>query len=374
MEKEKKVLVKGYMSQNLGDDLFIKILLERYPQIKFSLIAPTDYFVFSQFNNCKCVGTPLNMFNRILARLFRIISITYFYRYYRVLYSRFFKNQLRQNDAYLIIGGSMFKESAISELFIDIDRNIIKTLKNKPAFLLGANFGPYQSAYYYEAYYKILSNFNDICFRDEYSYSLFYKLGNVRLSKDIIFQYKIPKQEVTKNSMAFVVVDFSKHYGLKKYINQYEALIIQIAQIYEQLNYSITLFGFQSSELSYIKRIQKRLKAEICSPIKVKVYQGNIDDFLKSYFMCSTVFATRFHSMVLSFMAGQKVLPILYNMKMQNFLDDINYKGACIKLSHLSISRDEIVQFNDSEPVKMDYSESAQVHFEIFDKFCNRQI
>src|SRR5699024_1160694 len=39
----KKVMVYAYSQFNLGDDLFIKILCERYPETQFVLYAPKQY-------------------------------------------------------------------------------------------------------------------------------------------------------------------------------------------------------------------------------------------------------------------------------------------------------------------------------------------
>src|SRR5690625_2356463 len=39
----KKVMVYAYTQFNLGDDLFIKILCERYPETQFVLYAPKKY-------------------------------------------------------------------------------------------------------------------------------------------------------------------------------------------------------------------------------------------------------------------------------------------------------------------------------------------
>ncbi len=41
--KQKKVMIYAYCNFNLGDDLFIKILCERYPEVHFLLYAPIEY-------------------------------------------------------------------------------------------------------------------------------------------------------------------------------------------------------------------------------------------------------------------------------------------------------------------------------------------
>ena len=39
----KKVFVYAYMAQNLGDDLMVRILCDRYPRVQFNLYADNFY-------------------------------------------------------------------------------------------------------------------------------------------------------------------------------------------------------------------------------------------------------------------------------------------------------------------------------------------
>src|SRR4051794_27186100 len=51
-EVRKKILIYAYTNINLGDDLFIKILCERYPNADFLLIASHQYkTIFKSINN-----------------------------------------------------------------------------------------------------------------------------------------------------------------------------------------------------------------------------------------------------------------------------------------------------------------------------------
>jgi colanic acid/amylovoran biosynthesis protein len=52
----KKILVKGYYNYNFGDDLFVKILLDRFPDDHFNIIAPSQYkAVWNNAKNVSCV-------------------------------------------------------------------------------------------------------------------------------------------------------------------------------------------------------------------------------------------------------------------------------------------------------------------------------
>ena len=52
--------------------------------------------------------------------------------------------------------------------------------KEKPVFILGANFGPYITQDFFDKYFFLFSKCHDICFRDSYSKELFKNLDNVR--------------------------------------------------------------------------------------------------------------------------------------------------------------------------------------------------
>lgn len=65
----KKLRVFAYTKQNLGDDLFVKILCKRYPNTKFVLYAPNIYKkVFKDIKNLEVCSSE-NKLNRIITLL-----------------------------------------------------------------------------------------------------------------------------------------------------------------------------------------------------------------------------------------------------------------------------------------------------------------
>lgn len=372
MSFEKKILVKAYLNYNLGDDLFISILLERYPNIKFNLITLPDYTAFKNYNNYKCIGKPINKFERIFANIVKLFSKQLYTSIYSNLYRKFYSRQMKKNEAYIVIGGSMFKESKNSNTIIEIEKNILRTLINKKTFIIGVNFGPFTNINFYKSYLQIFPLYDDICFRDKYSYNLFKKLNNVRISKDIVFQLKLPDVEIIPNTIGIVVTDFSIHENLNSYKDKYENCIETIIKITKELGYKITLYGFEKKEKKYIENLQSKFSKNIGIDISSIIYSGDIDKFLLSYLNQSIIFATRFHSMILSFMKGQKVCPIIYNQKLNNFLDDIGYNGFKIEMDGLMVARKDIISFILNETYKLNYTECYSQQFAVLDKFINK--
>lgn len=62
----KKIIIYAYTKFNLGDDLFIKVLCERYPKTKFIIYAPKDYKkCFKDIKNIKCYSSQ-SILNRAI--------------------------------------------------------------------------------------------------------------------------------------------------------------------------------------------------------------------------------------------------------------------------------------------------------------------
>lgn len=49
-----RVFIHAYLQGNLGDDLFVRLLCQRYPNTKFCILAHPDYKEkFKDIENCK---------------------------------------------------------------------------------------------------------------------------------------------------------------------------------------------------------------------------------------------------------------------------------------------------------------------------------
>ena len=371
MNEVKKVLVKGSLSYNLGDDMFIKILANRYPSTMFYLIAPQDYSAFLNIPNIKIIGTPINRIERVICKILGVISSRLYAYCFGLFQKRFYKLYFNQVDAYIIIGGSLFKEAKHSQVTYSINSAVIDLARSKPSFILGANFGPFSSESHLNNYRNYFSRFTDVCFRDYFSYNLFSDLNNVRVHKDIIFQAVLPIVEKDENEIGFVVVDFDKHINLGKYKPAYEDFIFKTAQFYKNRNILFFFIAFQTDEKKYVESLKKRISGNELNEIKTLVYAGNLDDFLLKYGRFGTIFSTRFHSMVLSFMYGQRNCPIIYNMKLLNFIQDINYNGPFVELDKFDISDHFFLSVQEYMASKYDFSVDSVLQFEELDKIIS---
>ena len=364
-EKCKKViLVQGYFAYNLGDDLFLSVLLNRYPSMFFRIIAPRNYKFVQSFRNAKAIGEPINGMSRLLCYCLRPFPYLR-NKMFVALYKRFFKKQSKGVSAFVTIGGSMFKETRGYELRLKLEKAIAEIVKKVPSFIVGANFGPYYNKDFYEFFYNLFPLYKDICFRDSSSVRMFDGLTNIRQAPDVIFQYPL-ENHIKKRELGVVVVDFSKHEGIEEKKIEYEKMLKSVVSYYANKGYNITLFAFQSNESEYLKKLYNRFKFN-CSNLNYCVYSGDVGRFVNKYNKMSVVFATRFHAIVLSLMMGQKVCPIIYNKKIQNFLNDISFKGLFIPLDNLSLSEHFFDSFEEQNSPKVDYRNEAEEQFSALD-------
>lgn len=59
----KRIMINAYTTFNLGDDLFIKVLCERYPNTEFILYAPKEYKInFKNSSNLKVISNSNILF------------------------------------------------------------------------------------------------------------------------------------------------------------------------------------------------------------------------------------------------------------------------------------------------------------------------
>ena len=140
-----KIYVDAYLAKNLGDDLFINILTNRYPEHKFYAISKGE----------KGYDT----------KNFKVYSNVYMFKALKKF--QWEKHLANYYDTVVTIGGSMFMERG--------DTNRDFSLGKNKRYVLGINFGPYKTQEYYNNIHNMLSNVEDVCFRDKY-YIIYLKI------------------------------------------------------------------------------------------------------------------------------------------------------------------------------------------------------
>lgn len=344
-----KIYVKGFFFANLGDDLFVHMIAKRYPQHKFIVVVNKEYAdTFSSVPNVEIIA--LNKAAR---------AINKFYNIYDVIE--------KKADITVVISGSIFQE-------FPNDTNAVSRFsrlpgKNNPTYIIGTNFGPYQTNAYFQAAKRYFAGVKDVCFRDKWSYELFKDMEQIRYAPDIIFGVEklVDDTLIKEKRCSISVMDFDNKEYLKPYRESYERFLVKIMEYYIARDYEITLLSFcrvEGDELA-IDRIVKKLPAEILSKICVKKYNGtNWKEIIAVIRSSSYLVASRFHSMILGSVFQVPVLPIIYNDKTIHAMNDIGCGNYGIKLNELdgySIENAEYMLIHNIDCVKTQAEEQFKV-------------
>ncbi|MCM3568227.1 polysaccharide pyruvyl transferase family protein [Neobacillus mesonae] len=317
----KRILVNAYFAKNLGDDLFLKVLFDRYPDVKWDLLT-TDKTYLKIFNRNKNVNII-----RTLKLNLGVRNINLFYKINEKLLN------FRKYDAFVTIGGSIFMESKDWEEGLCSRGYLPNKFKNnkKKNFIIGANFGPYKNELFVEKHKEFFLKFDDICFRDKNSYNLFNDLKNVRFAPDAVFNLKVDTKTASEKCIGFSIINLEKRSEFKKNYIMYNKKIIQLVERYLELGYKIKFFSFceKEGDIDAIKNIIKDINLELLDRLEIINYEGEIDSFLNKYKSCELIIGTRFHSIILALLLNQGVYPIIYSNKTYNVLKDLGMENNC---------------------------------------------
>ena len=300
-----KVFLKGYTKNNLGDDLFYKIILERYSSnIKFYTVYNKKNISLKKFKNLKMIN------NRVTSKLERSLGLKDFYtRYYE-----------KKSDITLKIGGSLFIER----------KNILNQLSKREVihdeYIIGSNFGPFKSEQFYR-YFKddYFPKIKDIYFREMYSYNLFKNLNNVRCGNDVVFSLDISNVRITKRKrVVFSVINAFNKFDKETSLKYFDEIIKMITK-FDDLGFEIILMSFCKFEgdEDAISFIEKQMNKKI----NKYLYRGNIEEALDVIGDSQIVVGTRFHANILGFLMKKIVIPIAYSDKTLNVLSDLKFNG-----------------------------------------------
>lgn len=331
-----KIFIMAYARKNLGDDIFIKMLLEKYPDIDF-YIKIKDYNFLNE----------LDKFNNLHVLIGDDTD------------KELYKMQVDEYDAYVYVGGSIFMEGGkvynLSPKFYDF----VKRCKEKdiPFCYISSNYGPYQTKEYFELSRKNFETCTDICFRDKYSYNLFKDIENVRYAPDFAFGYKTEIQEKIPNSIGISVINMDIRNDLKSISEDYYNLLINNIESYIKKGNEVYLFSFckYEGDENTIDRVLEHFKN---NPKLIGVrYDGNIDEFLKIYSKMEYMICARFHAMILSSVFRQKIFVMSYSKKIDNVIEDLDFKLPVIHFKdinkNIKIEKSNFISIDEEKILKI---------------------
>lgn len=317
------VYVKGYFEKNLGDDLFFKILINRYRNTKFYIYTKNDYS-----NIGKNLINKYSIINAIENKMIQKFS--------KNNYCLPIEKKIAKSTEFIIqIGGSLFMERSGINWKENSDF-LYKKIKKK-YFILGSNFGPYITEEYKEYFRSIFLNAVDVCFREKKSYEIFEKNSNIRVASDIVFSLDIANVKIKENKKVIISVINCEKKGLEKNKKKYEEKIIELMKFFIGKGYKITLMSFCSKEgdEEEIESILNKCDIELIKNIETYYYRGKIDEALNILADSQIIVGSRFHANIKGLVLNKTIIPIAYSKKTTNVLKDLNFKGKVIEINNI---------------------------------------
>ena len=360
----KKVYVSAYLKKNLGDDLFVKILCDRYKSTKFYILADKSYKeVFKDTNNI-CVINNKNIIIRLLNKMCM-------HNLENIL--KIFSN------AWVMIGGSIFMEpDNWCEDKEKIKRKLKKTFRlKKKLYILGCNFGPYSYEDYLEFYKKeIFKGCRQISFRETFSYNLFKDINNVSYYPDIVFT--LNKEDISiKNGEKTAVISFidlKSRSKLSHLESDYISAIAEIAKYFNRAGYKINLMSFckEEKDEDMIVKMGEELSARKIE-YGTYLYNGNIPEALNFINNSDVMVASRFHAAILGLLLNKKTIPISYSNKTTNVLKDIKFNSNIIELRDINKFNLDQIQKNLKSDLNFEHlTTEANGHFMKLDEILDK--
>lgn len=360
-----KVYLFPCIEKNIGDDLFVKILCERYPDVEFIISSKAMYGSLREIPNLTFSNklerwnwlSSLGQNNKVKACISKVLQFLYKFR-------------LPKFEIAVSIVGNAFKNEEYKGW--KQSRWIRERMRLADKFyLLSTNFGPYKHKEWKDDFHNIFSSMTDVCFRDLYSYNLFSDLPNVRFAPDAVFSLGMHSHEKNKN-VIISLIDCSfeaRSQELKKATYSYEKKTIEIIKYLRIKGYTITLLNSNmEQDRPACNRILANLEEGTVSVID---YNGDLTEVFAIYEQSSYIIGTRLHTIVLGWLYGLKVLPIVYDIKVSNLLKSCSYDGEKAEITDLeSITAEQIVSMmeNNNYMIPKTVLSESQKQFDELDK------
>lgn len=315
----KTVIIHGIHTLNVGDDLFFHIVRNRYPHVRFIMVASDAYKrTFGKKWN-GIIVTEKNFMSKIsslIGKMFKIPSAAMLFAWLLVKY---------RVDLFMIVGGSLFMEgkSRMPNFISGIGRMRKLRPKLKIA-IVGSNFGPCYTNHWKEDVGAALKIVDDVCFRDKASFHEFSYLPNVRWANDIVMHFKPSIGKEKERSVCVNIRSVDNWPSLKQYKKQYLNTIKELVSSFQCKGYSIKLISFckEYGDNEITSLLYEFLENK--ESVEVYYYDGDLDKTLDLISRSEYMIGTRFHAIVLGMVFHLKVLPISYSIKTENMLKSYN--------------------------------------------------
>ncbi len=239
-------------------------------------------------------------------------------------------------DFAISIGGSLYQAHKIADsLKRDVEFFNRFIVNGKPLFIIGSNFDRnYGNAPYTEKDFHDLFARGDgllkVSLRDKHSANFFRDLANVTCAPDVIFglsdSFAVPEEARAGLGISVISPTLPGRGGtLKDFHGQYLDGMVALVRSAISKNIGVKIFSFclKEDDAVMVEEIARNLTAAESTKVQHVTYNGDIENFLKTFAGMKYIVATRFHANVLALKFRQNLFPIVYNDKTLNLLEDL---------------------------------------------------
>lgn len=347
-----KVIIRAYLDNNLGDDLMLNLLFQRFPEYTFYL-----------YTNSSVVKHTFQKYNNVIIRdPSQMIS------------------DAKVSDAFITIGGSIFQLVNLRQHASRIMKILfLKYLKmrKKKIVTIGANIGPLSNKFSYKLVEWEIRQNSLTTVRDTVSLGIiekFKKVNNFYQASDIVYNLDL---NVSTEKRGLGISTYRQSRGNDNNIDVYTVLAKIADAFIEKTGEPVKLFSFDSeteNDLSSAYHIYELSNYK--QMISIEPYLGNQENFLEQFKSCNRMIAIRFHSAILSDICKIPFFPIIYSNKLRDMLNDLEYSGPIIDIKNLDSDDDvdqiveEIIKGNNLY-LNEEKHQNAYIHFDELEKILN---
>lgn len=315
-----KVAVIAYCANNLGDDLFLTQLVNRYKRARF------DFFAES-FEQLKAVNDNPR------------IGLTD---------DRKFRQNAEKYSALIVIGGSMFQE--VGRWHRQFMRYAIRFMTARaagvPVIIMGASFGPVNTELFQFSYRQLFKIAAWVSVRDELSANRLAGLDSVRRFPDIALGQDLvePSAQRSPDVVGLSLVEFGSSTDHERYVLACRVLVEQLTDAH-----TVRIFSFQRTSRINDRRVADNVLSGLSSANKEKIefieYDGsNLIEVIEMVSTCRYFVASRFHSAIVALSLAVPLTAIAYHEKVASGLQSIDRRLPVVAPTALSSSAERIIK------------------------------
>ena len=318
------VLLRGYINGNIGDDLFIRVICNRYKNEKFVIVGARVFASsFRDIENLIYIvddSLIAKIFEKSANKIGMILGVNNWI-YYRNKNRKYY-NLCKKAKLNVLISGSWYIEWNNDIHYWEYFFKEEKKYYSANPVVVGVNFGPCKSSFFINGCIELLRSAQFLSVRDRASQEML-KAVEPLYAPDIVFSLDtvgITAEPSKPQKIVISIIVVNEKSATESYIKKMADLINQSIN----LGYVINLIRFCDYEGDCF--VSERIMRLVCvknSVLECEYNGKNWREIIGLLQSTSMIIAGRFHAMILGWLLNIKTIAICYSPKMVNVINDL---------------------------------------------------